>query len=187
MNVKPLLILFLFSFLLIGIGISRANVTSTQFTVFIDDAGGIEFQSTRDQWVTLTVTSGAINSSIATLSITENKGAFTFRSNETVSFTVTNQNVSNVRVYINGTQLSTFDVSASQNDNVRVEWFIPIEPILPFMFILGMIGLGGIFGSSLLLASKLKKHGIDQETLTQFITIFGISFGLFIAWLWGGS
>jgi len=185
MNVKPLLILSLFSLLILATGISQANVATSQFTVLIDDTGSLGFQSTREQWVMLTVTSGAINSSVATLSITVNRGSFAFRSNETVSFTVTNQNVSNVRVYINGTQLSTFDVTATQNDNVRVEWFIPIEPILPFMFILGMIGLGGMFGSSLYFIKEVKKN-VNQEVFTKFITIFAISIGLFMAWLWGG-
>lgn len=185
MNVKPLLILCLFSFLLIGIGISRANVTSTQFTVFIDDTGSLKFKSQPERFVQLTVTSGAINSTISTLRISANKGAFTFRSNETVSFTVMPQNISNVRAYINGTALSGLDVSASQNDNVRVEWFIPIEPWLPFMFILGMIGLGGMFGSSLYFVKEVKRN-VNQEVFTKFITIFAISIGLFMAWLWGG-
>lgn len=184
MNVKTLLILSLFSLLFIGIGISKANVATNQFTVFIDDTGSLGFQSTSDKYVKLTVTSGAINSTIANVRITENSGTFTFRSNETVAFTVTH-NISNVRAYINGTQLSSLDVSASQNDNVKVEWFIPIEPILPFMFILGMIGLGGMFGSSLYFIKEVKKN-VNQEVFTKFITIFAISIGLFMAWLWGG-
>jgi len=180
MNVKPLLILtFLFS-LLLSVGISKANVAASTFFLHIPDTGSLGFQNQQEYNVTLTVSSGALNCSNASLSMDLNHGRLVFMNNESVSFT-TVFNVS--RLTINGV-LAESGVPTSQvlNDVTVIEWWIMIEPWVPYLFILGMIGLGSMFGGSLYSIHLFKKREY-QWALVQAVTFIAVGFGLFISWV----
>ena len=180
MNVKSLLILtILFSFLLV-VGISRANVAAPTFQIYIGNTGSLGFQNQMEYNVTLTVSSGALNCSNASLSMDLNHGRLVFMNNESAAFTTI---FSVSRLTINGGLVeSGVSTSQVQNDVTIIEWWIMIEPWVPYLFILGMIGLGSMFGGSLYTVHLFKKREY-QWALVQGVTFIAVGFGLFIAWV----
>jgi len=180
MNGKTLFILAtLLSFLLV-VGISKANVAAPTFFLYIEDTGSVGFQNQQEYNVTLTVSSGALNCSNASLSMDLNHGRLVFMNNESASFT-TIFNVS--RLIINGVLVESGVVTSQvTNDVTVIEWWIMIEPWVPYLFILGMIGLGSMFGGSLYGIHLFKKREY-QWALVQAVTFIAVGFGLFIAWV----
>ena len=148
-------------------------------------ASSIGFQNTPDRYVTLTTTSGMLNCSNASLTIGDDRGVFTFMANETVTFTVAFAN--GTRCLINSVQTINGGSSGSlsQNSVNRVEWQVLVEPWLPFLFILGVIGIGCMFGGPLYTVHLIKK-GDYREAFTQGTIFLALGFGLVLAWLWGG-
>ena len=190
MNVKPLLILALFSLLLVGVGISRANVSSTQFTILLDGAGGLGFQNSEDMNLTLTVSSGTLNSTNSYLSMTHDEGRLTFNSSKNVV----------LQFHFNGCQASIKHngvsnaigygdtVSIAANEAVRIRWYWEMADWIGDWFMAGM-GLGGIvlvcFGS---FWGVRQIRGFKGETdilsLGWAMMIILIGLGLLIGWLW---
>ena len=66
--------------------------------------------------------------------------------------------------------------------DVVIEWWIFIEPWVPYLFILGMLGLGSMFGGSLYSIHLFKKKEY-RWALVQGVTFIAVGFGLFIAWV----
>ena len=138
-----------------------------------------------DANITLTVTSGSLNSSNALLSMGDDKGLLTFTNNNTATFTVAYYDpvivsIDNVRLTASGEART---ITAS---NVRVEWWVLVEPWLPFMFILGMIGVCSMFAGPLYTIHLMKK-GDYRQAFTQGTIFLALGFGLVLAWLWGGA
>jgi len=183
LNVKPLLILiFLFSFLL-GVGISGANVgPSSDFVVLIENGGSLGFQNRVDRTVFLNVTSGSLNSSYAQVSMYSGGGYFVFRGNNSVSLSVNPENVA-VITEINDTVVEWGSgISLTSSDTFLLRWSVTIEPWIPYLFILGMIGLGSMFCGTLYTVHLFKK-GEYKWALVQGVTFISVGFGLFIAWV----
>lgn len=155
------------------------------FVVLIENGGSLGFQSRTESPIQLTVTSGAINSSEVSISIDYNSGSFRFVSNESVTFTVIFENVTNVN--FNGERLLSGDsVSVSQNMTGFLYWVFFVEPFLPIKFIFGSIGLVCMFVAPLYCIHLFKKKEY-QWALVQLITVGSIGVGLVLAWLWGGA
>jgi len=190
MNVKPLLILSLFSFLLIGIGISRANVSATQFTILLDGDGGIGFQNTDDMNLTLTVSSGTLNSTESYLTMTTEKGNLQFNSSENVVLNLY-FNGCIASVSVNGVQRSSeygATITANSNDKVVVSWRWQMADWVGDWFLAGM-GLGGIimicFGSFWGVRQiRGFKGGDSILSLGWAMMIILVGLALLIGWLW---
>jgi len=176
---KPLLFLTVLLFLSISPFVKAT--TYGEFNLFIGNGGSIGFQNQIDKEIVLTVSSGALNCSNASLTMDKNHGRIIFMNNESVTFT-TEFNVS--RLQINGV-LEDSGASTSQilNDVTVIEWWITIEPWLPFMFIFGMIGLVSMFTGPMYGIYKWK-HGEYYEGARMSILLTAIGIGLTLAWLW---
>lgn len=194
MNGKPLLILtFLFSFLLVGI--SRADVSGATFKVYVEDTGSVGFQNTPEHNVSLTVSSGTLNSSDSSLSMEYKKKRGTLIVNSTSDFTLTfdfSNNSLYLKTQVNSEEWvmqdpdSTLAVSAL--DKLAVHWYQRIlNPFDQYVNLyIGLAGLGLMVLSSFFVAKKAREFE-GPETLTPL----GISFvgvligaGLILVWLW---
>jgi len=189
MNVKPLLILSLFSLLFLAVGISKANVSSTAFTIILEDAGGIEFHNTDSMNLTITVASGTLNSTESYLTMTTDKGSLQFNSSQNVV----------LNLYFNGCQasVSVNDVqrsseygeliSANSNDKVEVSWRWQMADLIGDWFIPGM-GLGGIalmlFGGFWAARQIRNFSEVTILNIGWAMMIIFVGLGLTIGWLW---
>ena len=190
MNVKALLILFLFSFLLVGIGISKANVSSTAFTFILEDGGGIDFINTDDVNLTLTVSSGTLNSTNSYLTMDRDSGTLTFNSSKNVVLNlyfngcIATVSVNDVR------QSSDYgaSITANSNDKVVVSWRWQMADWIGDWFIPGM-GLGGIimmlFGG-FWTARQIRTLSSEANILNLGwgMMIMFVGMALAIGWLW---
>lgn len=73
----------------------------------------------------------------------------------------------------------------SQHENIGYYSYTEsafIQPWVPYLFILGMIGLGSMFCGTLYVVHLFKK-GEYKWALVQGVTFLSIGFGLFIAWV----
>jgi len=185
-----ILIVFLCLFLL-GITIyefqeAKATVTSGTFTSLFPTNSSLGFQH-ENRFVILTITSGTLNSSACTLTFGSGGGFYKFQANETATIKIT-FNVSTVQVAgdqnkANHVIGSSDTITVNSSNNVTISWNILIEPWLPVLFIIGMFGLGAMFGGPLYAVNKIKK-GEYYEGMRAglLVTITGIAFVL--AWLW---
>jgi len=189
MNVKPLLILSLFSLLIIGIGISKANVSASQFTILLDGDGGLGFQNRDNMNLTLTVSSGTLNSTQSHLTMTYDKGTLQFNSSQNVVLNLYfNGCVASVSV--NDIQRSSeygAIITANSNDKVVVSWRWQPADWVGDWFMAGM-GLGGIvlmlFGG--FWAARQLRNLSDVTILNigwAMMMVF-VGLGLTIGWLW---
>jgi len=184
MNVKPFILLLLFSVFLIGTVYAPPNIVSgDNFAVMMNNTSSLGFQSVPDSYVLLTVSSGLLNSTTNTLRITRDSGLFRFTAlnNTTLDITFT---VSQVQV--DQTKINSGDsvvITAGQTRVIR--WIILLEPILPVMFILGMVGLCSMVGGGFYSAHKIKK-GEYYEGGRMGLIYIAVGFGLFIAWVFMG-
>jgi len=185
-----ILIVFLCLFLL-GITIyefqeAKATVTSGTFTSYFPANSSLGFQHEND-FVTLNIVTGTLNSSVCTLTFGGGGGFYRFQANETATIKIT-FNVSSVQVV--GDQNKTNrvigsgdSITVNSGNNVMISWNILIEPWLPVLFIIGMIGLGASFAGPLYAIDKIKHRQYYEGMRTGLLlTIVGISFVL--AWLW---
>lgn len=177
-----------FLLVLLLIAISKAPVISSPFSVYINNTGSLGFQNQIGRFLRLDVTSGAINSSVAALTMDSYTGRFRFTANESCSFqvtyNVTRAGVSGIATARNLPSGATVNVLA--NDPVNIYWNIDIEPLLPVMFILGMIGLCSMVGGGFYGAHKIKK-GEYYEGGRMALIYIAVGFGLFIAWVFMGA
>lgn len=184
MNGKPLLLFLLVSLLLVVI--AKAPITSTPFTVFVESGGGLGFQNEIGRYVEIEVTSGAINSSNSRLTMNVGGGNFRFNSSQNNTFRVT-FNVTNCRVAgDSGSELrpvsSGNTIIAGQNELISVIWDFEMSPLLPLVFILGMVGLTGMIVSPVYAIHLLKKRKFEDAFIMGTI-LFSVCVGLFVAWL----
>lgn len=190
MNVKPLLILVLFSFLLMAVGISRANVSSTQFTILLDGDGGLGFQNRDDMNLTLTVCSGTLNSTESYLTMTRDKGNLQFNSSQNVVLNLY-FNGCQASVSVNGVQRSSeygATINANSNDKVVVSWRWQMADWIGDWFMAGM-GLGGIimicFGSFWGVRQvRAFKDEVNILNIGWAMMIIFVGLALLIGWLW---
>jgi len=179
------LIIFLFTSLFL-ITISKTNAFTSQAVghnclITIPATGSLQFQNDVNKTVTLTVSSGLLNSTTNTVKIYDGGGIFHFVSlnNSEVEITYT---VDNVKV--NGEPIASgSSVSFASGSTNVIEWGLTLTPMLPFMFIFGMIGLGSMIGGPLYAIHLFKRHEYyNGFVYGLIITVLG--FALFIAWLW---
>jgi len=194
MNVKSYLILiFLFSFLL-SVGISRAGVSGT-FKLYVEDTGSVGFQHTMDKNVTLTVSSGILNSSNSSLSMEYRRKRGLLIVNSSSGFTLT-FDYSNSTLYLS-TQINGGDwiprdkgdsLAISADSQLGVQWreriFNPFDEYVNLY--IGLAGLGLMVLSSFFVAKKAREFDGPQD-----LSVLGISFvgvligaGLILVWLW---
>ena len=67
-------------------------------------------------------------------------------------------------------------------DNLLFGWGVELKPLLPFMFILGIVGLFSFFGGLLWAAYKIKE-GDYVDGLRKGVVFCSIGFGLIWGWL----
>ena len=194
MNVKPLLILILlFSFLLM-VGISKAGVSGT-FKLYVEDTGSVGFQPTPEQNVTLTVSSGTLNSSDSSLSMEYRRKRGVLTVNSSTGFTL-DFDYSDATLYLSTKvkgggwipQDKGDSLAVSANEQLGVQWreriFNPFDEYVDLY--IGLGGLGLMVLSSFFVAKKARDFGGAQD-----LSVLGISFvgvligaGLILVWLW---
>jgi len=178
----PLVCLFFLAFTL-RVSAPITTVSGTNFQLEINNTGSLGFQNDPDSYVMLTVTSGLLNSSVNSLTMTRDSGIFRFTALANTNFDV-DFTVSEVRV--DAAEISSGDsvtVTAGQTRVIR--WIILLEPFFPVMFMLGMIGLCSMVGGGLYSAHKIKR-GEYYEGGRMGLIYIAIGFGLFIAWVFMG-
>ena len=188
---KPLLILGLCLCLFLSVTVNAYNVRSSDIAVYVPATGALGFQNEPDIYVLLSVLTGSINSTTNILRLSRGVGVFqwlalndsTVRVTYTVDGSVAAMGDSGNawRRIDSGTTLTV-----TTGETVRVEWKYNVHIWLPIMFIFGMIGLVGTFGSSLYCVNMMKK-GKFFEGLRTTVIFGSLSIALVLAWLWGGA
>ena len=191
--VKKLLILLLAGdILFLCLNLSYAYtpyVSGSNFDILINENSALGFQNDPDESVTLTPTTGDLNTSINSLLVYGGGGEFRFLSNErftlTITYTVTNLRIAGDKG--NGRRpISSGDsVDIDSADTVIITWIRTIEPWLPIMFIFGIFGMISTIGGAMYAVNKIKKKEYEKGIVNGIIFI-SVGFCLVLAWLWGG-
>jgi len=173
----------------ISINIAYAQTVNSQgsFEVLFPTTSGLEFQNFIDKTLTLQVTNGILNSSNCGLSMDQGGGQFVFTALKDCKIKI-DFNVPNV--YVSGDQnkesrgiVTGETITVDTGNIVTIGWSIPFEPLLPILFILGMVGLAGMF-SGPLYGIHLIKKGEYREGFVNAVLITTIGIGFVLAWLW---
>jgi len=194
MNAKSLLILtVLFSFLF-SVGMSRADVSGS-FKLYIEDTSSVGFQHTDEQNVTLTVSSGTLNSSDSSLSMEYRRKRGLLIVNSSSGFTLT-FDFSNLTLYLS-TKVDGGDwiprntgtsLAVSADSQLGVQWreriFNPFDEYVNLW--IGLSGLGLMVLSSFFVAKKAREFDGPQDLSVLGISFVGILIGagLILVWLW---
>jgi len=183
---KILTVLLIFFLILLAFTLkTQANVSSTTFTSYFPSNSALAFQH-ENRFVTLNIISGTLNSSECTLKFDSGTGQYTFKANETLTLKI-DYNVSNVQVSgdqnNNNRNIQSGDtITIDTGNNVYINWNILLEPLLPMMFIIGMVGLFAMIAGPLYGAKQLKK-GEYYEGFRTSLVVTVVGFAFFIAWL----
>lgn len=158
-------------------------------TVICPANSNIMFQNRINKTVLLTVDSGLLNCSDGNIRVYDAGGSFRFtalnNTEITITFTVDQLKVQgdqnrSLRRFSSGNS-----IMVQTANNIFITWTDSLEPFLPIMFIIGIIGLISMIGGSLYSIDKLRKgeyvKGLSYGTI--YVSL-GISF--FLAWLWAG-
>jgi len=141
-------------------------------------------------WILLSASEGMLNSSENEFSLSSTGGGyFKFTSNESFTLTITSD-FSHVEVVGDSGNsrrgISNSSALAIEADNVVYVYFSGVvQPYVPYMFILGMVGLVSMFGGPIC-AIHLFKERDYRRAITIGCTITALGVGLFIAWLGAG-
>jgi hypothetical protein len=163
-------------------------VSGSNFNLYFETNGKLAFQHLSVPWetkavtITLTVTSGTLNGTSASLAMYPTSGTLTFTALENGAITLTS--TSNATTFhINGEAANSASIVNGQT--YTLEWsFLEPEFLLPIMFILGMFGLGSMFGGPIYGIYKVK-HGEYYEAFKTGLILTVLGVALTIAWLWG--
>lgn len=166
----------------------RIYAQSSDIPILIYEDSGLGFQSRYLKIVTLTCTSGDLNTTNNRIVIHDSGGEFFFVSNESVTIEFT-YDVDNVK--IRGQQNTTefrhvptnSSVEIAKNDKVFIVWDIFIKEWFPLMFCFGMFGFVAMIGGPVWLVKSAKKRNMKSVVNALIVTTVGIAF--VIAWLWG--
>ena len=158
------------------------------FHVLFESGSSLAFQHDLNQIVTLEIETGVLNSSQNTVRLDSNGGYFGFTALNATQITIDFVGIDTVQVA--GDQNNENHIIASgttitidAGNNVVISWNFIIKPWLPFLFIIGMIGLGASFAGPLYTVNKIKEKEYYEGFRTGLIlTVIGIAFVL--AWLW---
>ena len=191
LSTRQILITFLILSLFLLTYKVQASIDDAQGSHFVvnyfPSGTALAFQNDVKKNVTLSITTGTLNSSDASLKIYSGGGHFKFASvNQTtikIVYSVTNVKASGDQ----GNKLrhipSGGSITVDAGDNVFIQWDMMLEPLLPLMFILGIIGLLGCFGGPIYTVYQVKREKYyDAFVNGLIITAVGIAFVL--AWLW---
>jgi len=162
-------------------------VHGSDFRMYFPAASNLAFQSDIDKTLTLQATSGTLNGTSTSLTMDENSGTLQFTSQNTAMLkaTFTFQNVQVTgdqgKTTRNINSGDTFTITPT--DVVTISWMNPLEPIVPYMFIFGMIGLGAMFGGPIYAIQKVKHKEYQGGIVWGFI-LFMLGFAFVLGWLW---
>jgi len=164
------------------------NIPSAGFNLYFETNGKLAFQHLSVPWetkgatITLTVTSGTLKGTSASLAMYPTSGTLTFTALENGAITLTSTS-NGTTFHINGAVANSASIVNGQT--YTLEWsFIEPEFLLPVMFILGMFGLGSMFGGPIYGIYKVK-HGEYYEGFKTGLILTVLGVALTIAWLWG--
>jgi hypothetical protein len=163
-------------------------VSGSNFNLYFETNGKLAFQHLSVPWetkgatITLTVTSGTLNGTGGTLAMYPTSGTLTFTALENGAITLTSTS-NGTTFHVNG-EVAT-SASLVNGQSYTLEWsFLEPEFLLPVMFILGMFGLGSMFGGPIYGIYKVK-HGEYYEGFKTGLILTVLGVALTIAWLWG--
>lgn len=127
----------------------------------------------------VTVSSGTLNGTNGYLRMWQDSGEMSFRSQDTATLTAPE-----VAIIVNG-NLYEEQASIVNGDNVLLKWAVPevLQPLLPIMFGLGMLGLAGTFAGPLYGIHLIKQKKYYDGFISGLI-ITSFSLALLISWLW---
>jgi len=181
MEFKLLPLFLLLPVFLIGLVYASPTIVSAQNIIYeMNNTASLGFQSVPETYVLLTVSSGFLNSSSNTLTITRDSGIFRFTAINNTSLDIT-YTVDDVRW--DADPISNGEtVTILAGETHILHWAIFLEPFFPVMFILGMIGLCSMVGGGLYGAHKIKK-GEYYEGGRMGLIYVSVGLGLFLAWV----
>lgn len=165
------------------------------FKVYVEDTGSVGFQNTPDHNVTLTVSSGTLNSSDSSLSMEYRRKRGVLTVNSSTEFTL-DFDYSDTTLYLS-TQINSGDwiprdkgtsLAVNADSQLGVQWreriFNPFDEYVNLY--IGLGGLGLMVLSSFFVAKKAREFGGAQDLSALGISFVGvlIGAGLILVWLW---
>ena len=169
----------------VTLGFKNPNPQNAQ--LLFPSGSSLAFQSDINSNLILQVINGALNSSEFDVKINNGGGSFQFTSEKNTRIKII---YSDGEVKVSGDQgnpprfiESGSEIKINAGDSVHITWDRGIEPLLPMMFVFGMVGLGAMIVGPLYAINKIKNREYLEALKTgTVVTVIGIA--LFIAWLW---
>ena len=150
----------------------------------ISTDGSIGFGDS-DNGIVVTVTSGTLNGSTSFIYYRE-RGEVRVNSENAASFTIDGYGEALPR-FGGGQTAEKFNKTrilgtTLNGDSLLFGWGVELKPLLPFMFILGIVGLFSFFGGLLWAAVRIRE-GDYVDGLRKGVIFCSIGFGLIWGWL----
>lgn len=147
--------------------------------------GGTLSFGTEDHGITIAVTSGTLNGT-SSFTYWREKGRVYVTSEDTAEYTLTAYG-DRTSVYYFGTLVNQANASlvygsTVTGDSLVFGWAVATEPLLPIMFIIGIVGVGSFFGGLIVAAYKIR-DGEYVEGFRYAVIFCSIGFGLIWGWL----
>ena len=179
-----LLVLFLFQ-----ITLKHAQSATIQnANILLPSDSSLAFQNDIENYLTLSIVDGILNLTDFNFHLDSGGGYFKFTTPDPLSIKITYSNLT-VKVAKGNEPFQIVESGSiiSVTDQTEIIWDvpheIPVEPLLPMMFIFGMVGLGAMIVGPLYAINKIKKREYLEGFRTGIVvTVIGLA--LFIAWLW---
>jgi len=189
-HVKTKILIVLLSLMLTTtwINLCYADYNASNIYILYQTNSTLILQNHTDKNVTLKMTSGLLNTTINNVRIHDDGGLFTFTAINDTTIKIdhsfkTDLQVSGDQGKGNRAIESGTTITIDKGDNIRIEWWILIEPWLPLLFIIGMIGMFATVGGPVYAYLKIKEHEYYEGLRNGFLLhIVGLAF--MMAWLW---
>jgi len=140
-------------------------------------------------YVTLNVINGTLNGSSVEVWITYNNGGkFSFNALDNCVVQLDLETIANIKIQGPG-GTGTYETDAiypiETGQSYVFYWNSSLMPILPIMFIIGLIGLLFCFVGPIYLIMKIRERDMDGVKIGIIICAFAFAF--VVAWVWSGA
>jgi len=180
-------VILLFGSLFLNLGIIKSETIIMQgsdFNIYLSSGENLNFQHLATDYseafqITLSILSGSLNGSDGKITIWLNEGEMSFLSQDNATL-----QGEHILFIVNNNKFNEY-ANIENGDVVLLKWTnpYPLKPLLPIMFIIGMIGFGGLFGGPLYAIHKIKQKEYREGFINGVIlTSIGVAF--ILAWLW---
>ena len=161
--------------------------SGSNIVISIPNGGSMGFSSYYSGCV-VTVTAGTLNGTANIMLFYRSQGEVHISSNSAATFYI--DGFLRGVPYVKGSTTATvindtrIEATTTNGDNLIIGWSVSADPLLPLMFILGVLGVISMIGGAVY-SVKLFGDGLYEKGLVNGALFISLGFGLVLAWLFG--